>query len=173
MKTCQACGNSNPDEANFCLSCGTRLSEEDANSGNNPPAAAVDAGINPPAAFNPPAVSPMPNQATVPPYNPNPTGQYILVQPRPLKQKSTAMLIEILPGLFGLYGFGRIYAGDTGTGVAWLIGGIIWSMIAVIIDLATGGFGFLCTLPVNIICVVICAMTLSSYANKHPELFSI
>jgi hypothetical protein len=155
MTTCPACGTQNPVEAVFCQGCGTKLKESAA------------AGA---AAYPPPPVQPAPGNypQTPPPYPP--AAPYYPVQ-RPLKQKSTAMLLEILLGLFGLYGFGRIYSGDTQTGIIWLIGGIIWSIIAIIIDVATAGFGFLCTVPVNIACVVICALTLDSYAKKHPEIF--
>ena len=109
----------------------------------------------------------MANQIQPPPQYPSYFPPY-----HPHKDKGTALILEILPGLFGLYGFGRIYSGDTQTGVIWLVCGIVWSLIAVIIDIGTGGFACFCTLPVNIACVIITATTLNSYINQHPEIFN-
>ncbi len=101
-------------------------------------------------------------------------------QPQPLpvyiqhppKSRSTALILELLPGLFGIYGIGWIYANKTGTGLALLIGGLVWDVIAIIIDVATGGFGCFCSLPVNIAAVAISSSSIHSYTKQHPELFA-
>jgi len=36
---------------------------------------------------------------------------------RPLKDRNIALILEILPGLFGLVGFGWIYSNKTDTGI--------------------------------------------------------
>ncbi len=87
------------------------------------------------------------------------------------KDRSIALILEILPGLFGFLGFGWIYSGNTGTGIAWLIGVFVWDVIAVIIDIVTAGFGFCVSIPVNIILVAVSASSLNSYTKQHPELF--
>ena len=91
--------------------------------------------------------------------------------PRLSKDKSIALILEILPGLFGLLGFGWIYSNQTNTGIIWLVGIIIWDIIALTIIALTAGFGCFCTLPVNIALIVISATQLNNYIKRHPELF--
>lgn len=90
---------------------------------------------------------------------------------RPPKSRSTALLLEILLGLCGIYGTGWIYANKMGTGLGLLIGGLVWDVIAVIIGTVTGGFGLICTLPINIVAVTISSIMISNYTKQHPELF--
>ncbi len=91
--------------------------------------------------------------------------------PRPPKDKSIALILEILPGLFGLLGFGWIYSGQTTMGILWLGGTIVWDIIAILVVTFTGGFGCFCTIPVNIVLIAISAMLLNSHIKQHPELF--
>jgi TM2 domain-containing membrane protein YozV len=129
---------------------------------------------------------------TTPPQTPNPpppvqsnTPHYDFSQPtniqaaqpadffrRPLKDRNTTLILEILPGLFGIYGIGWMYANRMNTGVMLLVGGLIWLVIAVIINIATGGFACFCTIPVNIAAVALSATQLNSYTKQHPELFA-
>jgi hypothetical protein len=90
---------------------------------------------------------------------------------RPLKDRSIALILEILPGLFGLFGFGWIYSGNTNTGILWLVGVLVWDFFAFFLVSLTAGFGCLLTLPVNIILVVVSATSLNTYTKQHPELF--
>jgi hypothetical protein len=90
---------------------------------------------------------------------------------RPPKSRSTALLLEILPGLFGVYGIGWIYANKVGPGVALLIGGLVWDGIAIIVGALTGTISAICTLPVNIIAVVTSSIMISNYTKNHPEIF--
>jgi len=41
---------------------------------------------------------------------------------RPQKEVSTAVLLEVIPGLFGIFGIGHIYTGRVGLGLAFLFG---------------------------------------------------
>ena len=100
--------------------------------------------------------------------SPSPAAPY---SPRPPKDKSLALILEILPGLFGFLGFGWIYSNQTTTGILWLVGMLTWGIIALTILVVTGGFGCFCTLPVSIALIALSAMSLSNYANRHPELF--
>jgi len=93
------------------------------------------------------------------------------ISARPLKDRSIALILEILPGLFGFLGFGWIYSGNTNTGVMWLVGLLVWDVIALIIVAATAGFGLCLTIPANIVLVAISASSLSTYTKQHPELF--
>ena len=53
--------------------------------------------------------------------------------PRSLPNKGTALVLEILPAIFGLFGIGWIYSGRTTTGVLLLVSGLL---------LIWGGYGF-------------------------------
>jgi hypothetical protein len=105
-----------------------------------------------------------------PPASPTPPYNYA---PKPPKDKNIALILEILPGLFGLLGFGWIYSGNTNTGILWLIGYLLFSIFAVIIDVATGGLACFCTFPVNIVAIVLSATSLNKYIKAHPELFGV
>jgi TM2 domain-containing membrane protein YozV len=150
MNVCSFCQSENPDEALFCNHCGARLVEEEAS-----PEAEIHAT---------PTSIPQP----VPTYQPPPPVYY---PARPAKDRSIALILEILPGLFGFLGFGWIYSGNTSTGILWLVLFLIWAVIALIISVVTGGIGLICILPVNIACIVASAVSLNNYTRKHPELF--
>lgn len=92
---------------------------------------------------------------------------------RPPKDRSVALILEILPGLFGFLGFGWIYSGNTQTGILWLAGLLMWTIAAVIIDVVTAGFGCLCTLPISLALIAISVSNLNTYIKNHPELFGV
>ena len=115
---------------------------------------------------------PLPDQPLPPPYQPpNPSNNPYAYAQRPPKDKSIAFILEILPGLFGFLGFGWIYSGNTTTGLLILFGYLAWIVVAVIIDIATGGLACFCTLPVNIAAIAISTVMLNNYTKQHPELF--
>jgi len=90
---------------------------------------------------------------------------------RPLKDRNIALVLEILPGLFGLYGFGWIYSGNTSAGIMILIGGLVWAFIVVAAAMLTATAACFCTVPVNIVAVALSAFFLNGYTKKHTELF--
>lgn len=66
------------------------------------------------------------------------------------KDSGLALILEILPGLFGFLGIGYMYAGYTTRGILRLVGWWIILAIAFVISAATaplGGIGFLCFAP--------------------------
>lgn len=87
------------------------------------------------------------------------------------KDRSLAIILELVPALFGIFGIGWMYAGNVAAGIIWLIGMIIWEVVAVLIVTLTGGFGCFCTAPVSLLLLAISVTSLSSYARNHPELF--
>jgi hypothetical protein len=91
----------------------------------------------------------------------------------PVKDRSIALILEILPGLFGFIGFGWIYSGNTGIGIAWLLAVLFWNLIAFFIITLTAGFGCFITVPINIVLVAVSASSLNSYTKQHHELFSV
>lgn len=127
------------------------------------------------ATIPPNPVPPPPAQAAfLAPYTPPPAyGQppYMAYAQRPPKDRSIALILEILPDLFGLFGFGWIYAGNTSAGLMWLVGMLFWDFIAIVIGVLTGGFGCFCTIPVNLVLTVVSASSLNAYTKQHPELF--
>ncbi len=92
--------------------------------------------------------------------------------PRPPKDRGTALILEILPGLFGFLGFGWIYSGNTSAGIMWLVGYLIWSYTIVIpTGVLTYGLCLFCTAPISITLLVISVYSLNEYIRQHPELF--
>lgn len=114
-----------------------------------------------------------PQSSTVPAAQPSyPQPPYPAFAPRPPKDRGIALILEILPGLFGLLGLGWIYSGNTNTGFKWLVGVLVWHVFALIIDIGSAGFGcFLCHLPVNLVLLAISASSLNTYTRQHSELF--
>jgi hypothetical protein len=90
---------------------------------------------------------------------------------RPLKDKSLALILELLLGLFGFLGIGWIYSNQTTTGILCLVGMFVWNIIAFFIIILTGGLGCFCTFPVNLAAVGVSAYLLNNYTQEHPELF--
>jgi hypothetical protein len=149
MTTCQSCNTENTDDAKFCKNCGAGLPTQEIQT----PVSEQQAAPSQPA----------PVQQYQPP------GQ--AYAPRPPKDKSIALILEILPGLFGLLGIGWIYSGNTTTGVLWLIGFLVWTIVATVISVATVGIGIICWLPISIGLIAISAISLNNYTKAHPELF--
>ncbi|HEY9077949.1 MAG TPA: hypothetical protein VIO61_15550 [Anaerolineaceae bacterium] len=128
--------------------------------------------------------SDIPPQAPPPAYPAGPAGappppvygQQVYTPPpvyttRPLKDKGMALVLEILPGLFGFLGIGWIYAGNATPGILLLVGFLCWNVIAGILDGVTVGI-FLCLhVPINIAALVLSPVMLNNYTKKHPELF--
>jgi len=134
MSTCIACQTQNQPGAKFCVNCGSPMSPE----------GRIDTPVYTPAPGPTPPLSYPPQPAQPVPYNP-----YPVYAPRPLKDRSIAIILEILPGLFGFLGFGWMYAGNTSAGAIWLISFLFWTIIAVVIDAITVGFGVCITLPIS------------------------
>jgi hypothetical protein len=150
---CPNCGAENQDTNIFCSNCGSKLTSATSVS---------QAQMQPPVSQQPLASRPPPD------YDPR-TGSYF--SPKPPKDRSVALILEILPGLFGFLGFGWIYSGNTGTGIAWLLGFLFWDVMTVIISVITGGFALLCTIPISLTCIAISASTLNGYTKRNPRLF--
>lgn len=91
---------------------------------------------------------------------------------RSTKDRSIALILEILPGLFGFLGFGWIYAGDNNKGIMFLIGFLAWHLVIVLpISLITAGFGLCVTIPIDLIVIGVSAASLNNHTLQHPELF--
>jgi len=62
------------------------------------------------------------NKSPLTPYTPTTGQQQVHHYYHPPKQASTAALLEVIPGLFGIFGIGHIYTGRVGLGLAFLFG---------------------------------------------------
>ncbi len=89
----------------------------------------------------------------------------------PPKDKASAMLLEILPGLVGLLGFGWIYAGEIGIGLAFLLGNLTYLCIGTVIAVVTSGIGLICLWPLEVGVLVTSAILLNSHMSARPAQF--
>jgi len=113
-------------------------------------------------ASSPEVAQPQPAQLPV-----QPPAMYV----RPLKDRSIALILEILPGLLGYLGFGWIYAGEVNTGVAFLVGYLVATFVFVIFDVFSSGVCCFFTLPLQILIIVVSVSKLNQHIKAHPELF--
>lgn len=91
--------------------------------------------------------------------------------PRPTKDRTAALLIELIPAFFGFYGFGWMYSGNVAIGLLWLIGVFIWLCIAGAAAALTSGIALVCICPINLILFGATAFSLYGYTKSHPETF--
>jgi hypothetical protein len=151
---CQYCGAALEPEAVTCVRCGSPVA---------PPPTPV---YNPdqPAYTVVPPEAPLPKPAYTPPpqvevpsqpaYNPPPPAYQPPAPAAANPNKTTALIVEILAGMFGFLGIGWIIAGKTGLGIGLLIGYWVFLAIYVVIltllATVTLGFGYLglCCLPI-------------------------
>jgi hypothetical protein len=90
---------------------------------------------------------------------------------RPARVRSTALVLEILLGFFGLFGIGWIYSGNTVVGILWLVGVMLWDCMAATLAVATSGLACICVVPLGWTLLAISAVSLNAYTRQHPELF--
>jgi hypothetical protein len=186
MIQCAYCTTDNPPEANKCSNCGAALVSLN-------PATPVEMLLEdkPMASTKPKKV--LPTDENLAEKLPDPlTPSYSTaldepVQPAPVvsrqdypapttaskphKDRGLALVIEILPGLFGFLGLGWIYSGNLTVGLIWLVGFFIWTVTATILSVVTAGIGIFCWLPISLTCIIISAVTLHRYTKNHPERF--
>ncbi len=84
--------------------------------------------------------------------------------PRPAKEPSTGLLLELL-GLVGFAGIGWLWAGRTGLGLLMLFG--FWAFMAVEFVLLFVLVGF-CLVPFNFIIPVASALLIQKYLREQP-----
>jgi hypothetical protein len=196
MKTCPACNTENENVAKFCKECGSPLetaaiieSTEMADLPNakleetsESSAEVLSEAATPELASHQTSELVTPIAATVvaaevvnppqsaTPLTPPPAPPTYIIQPR--KDRSIALILEILPGLFGLLGFGWIYAGNVNSGIIWLICFLLYTIFASIIAVFTLGISLCLSLPLSIALIVISAVNLNNYTKQHSDLFT-
>lgn len=110
----------------------------------------------PPAYVPPPLAAPQPTT----PYAPTPTYGAVAA-----KDPSTAMIIEILLGLFGFLGIGHLYAGRTTPGIVLLLGWWVFLFVEAMLIFVVIGF---CLFPANLIVPIVSGVWLKNEMTRPP-----
>ena len=114
---CRTCGTLNPNRASSCAYCGASL-----------PSTPI---------YRDPFRNRRPERRDIAPYVPAvvPTVVYAPA----VKDPSTGLLIELVPGFFGFLGIGHLWAGETALGLALLFGyWCFWALVGVLTLLTLG-----------------------------------
>ena len=102
---------------------------------------------------------------------PLPQGQPGYYQPMVVVQQqdnsTLAIVLEVVIGLFGLYGIGWLVAGFKDTGVKILVGGLIWWLVAIVISVFTLGIGLLCIWPIDLVIMIVSVVNLSKRLKER------
>jgi hypothetical protein len=65
--------------------------------------------------------------------------------------------ISFLFSLGGIFGVGHLFAGAPSRAIAYFIAGAIWSFVIAGLGIFSGGFGFLCFVPLHLLFAHFCA----------------
>ncbi|MCX7920138.1 MAG: zinc ribbon domain-containing protein [bacterium] len=135
----------------FCPSCGTQVDSSAQFCPN------CGTKVEPPTSQ--PTASPPPQAAPA---------------PAPKRDPTIAMLLELLPALFGFLGIGWIYIGETNKGIMFLVGYILIVIVECILlfmfsicTCGLGSFAYLIIPVQNIICGVISGKMVMDQAKKQ------
>ena len=115
--------------------------------------------IPPNAPPQPPYTQPLPPYPPpYPPYSqplpPYPPPPYPLIPYPQAQDNTTALVLEAVCSVFGIYGIGWLFRGRVLTGIVLLVGGFVWIAFAIVLTLFTFGFGLLCIGPLHILFIV-------------------
>jgi len=96
---------------------------------------------------------------------PAPTGnypQYGLMVRGPRRPQGSAVAVEAILALFGIYGVGWLMSGLTTAGAVIMSLGFVWDVAIVIVAIATLGIGALCLVPMHFLFVTLTTVMLSN-----------
>jgi hypothetical protein len=96
-------------------------------------------------------------------------GYYQPMAPMAQQQDNStlAIVLEVIGGLFGIYGIGWLVAGFTSTGLFLLIGGIVWVVIAIVLSIVTLGLFALCIFPINLAVLITSTLLLNNKLKQR------
>lgn len=81
--------------------------------------------------------------------------------------KNTALVVEIIASLFGIYGIGWLMSGETTVGILLLIGSfVLYWPIFIVGAIFTFGFGLLCLGPLGIAAIIVNAIMLNNALKR-------
>ncbi len=89
-----------------------------------------------------------------------------------IKDRSIAILLEVVPGLFGFLGIGWIYAGNIAVGLGVLVAYLVFIGIEILLAVVSVGFACCCTLPINIAAIAVSTLLLNNYIEQRPGQFN-
>jgi hypothetical protein len=79
------------------------------------------------------------------------------------------MFLEIVPGLFGIFGLGWLYAGNTSAGLWWLFGMLGYLVLQVILFFTTVTMSSCIMYPIQLVILFVSVYKLSQYyAESFP-----
>ena len=87
------------------------------------------------------------------------------------RNRNTALILEVVFGIFGMLGVGWIYAGQTGRGAGILVTCLVIEFALCAGVVLSSGIGFVCFVPILMIAVAVSVYYLNRYTQQHPELF--
>jgi hypothetical protein len=119
-----------------------------------------------PPAYAQPTPPPAPIFAPAPVSQPQGYYQPAVVAPQQA-DSSTPVIVEIICGIFGLYGIGWMIAGYTVPGIVLLIGGLVWAAIFWTVAVFTAFIGLVCLVPIDIAIWVTSALILNSRLKQR------
>ncbi len=79
---------------------------------------------------------------------------------------TTALILEIVFGLFSLFGIGHVYSGRVGLGLALMLGWWAYIAIAGFLSTLTGGLAGCVFIPIYIAAPIVSGIQASAYVKK-------
>ncbi|MBO9321043.1 MAG: hypothetical protein J7457_02780 [Roseiflexus sp.] len=79
---------------------------------------------------------------------------------------STALVLEIVFGLFGLLGIGHVYTGRVAVGIAAMVAWWVYIVIAVVVSLLTAGIAGCLFFPISIAVPIISGIQARTYMRQ-------
>ena len=104
----------------------------------------------------------MPTSETTPPAAP-PTEP---LAPEVQRAATTALILEIVFGLFSLFGIGHVYSGRLGLGLALMVGWWVYIAAAGFISTLTGGLAGCLAIPIYIAAPIFSGIQASAYVRR-------
>src|SRR5579863_132047 len=173
---CERCGNEIADNAAICLSCGTLTStaqpaehfptQDETNSSGtyDEPTSSYEQGYRNNASrqdYKRPPQSDHKTSSqsnyqygasyTSPPFQPGGINVNVYNNYVPAQKNNSALIVEIILSLFGIYGVGWLIGGQTAVGVVLLICSIVFYIpLAILGIIFTLGLGIFCVGPLSI-----------------------
>jgi len=88
------------------------------------------------------------------------------VPPEVQSAATTALILEIVFGLFSLFGIGHVYSGRLGLGLALMVGWWVYIAAAGFISTLTGGLAGCLAIPIYIAAPIFSGVQASAYVKK-------
>ncbi len=98
-------------------------------------------------------------------------GDYVVKQISPEVEGAgnTALILEIIFGIFGLLGIGHVYTNRTALGIGLMVGWWIYIVIAATISSLTLGIAACIFVPLSLVIPIISGVQARTYARQNVE----